>query len=502
MGWTVRLDVYRPLEKTRPMIISFLHTSWPLLFAGFTLLLSLATAGHAIIYKRDSRAAVGWVGLIWLAPLIGSILYILLGINRVRRRVSGKRGDESQHLIELETFACSPSSILDHLGPDEKHLAEMARMNERLSGMALLKGNRIEPLLNGDEAYPAMCQAIDQSTASLTLTSYIFDNDRVGQRFVAALSRAVQRGVEVRVLIDAVGARYSIPPVIHRLRIAGVRVARFMPNYLPWSTPYINLRSHRKLLVADGRLAFTGGMNIRADHVLGDAPRYPTLDIHFQVTGPVVHELQATFAEDWLFTTGERLQGDLWFAPPENAGPILARALPDGPDKDYDKMRKSFHGALSVAERSVLIVTPYFLPDASLISAINSCALRGVDVDILLPSQNNLKLVAWASMAQMWQILEWGCRVWMAPPPFDHSKLLVVDGAWTLIGSPNWDARSLRLNFELALESYDTAFARRIEEIIREKMKGAHPLTLDEVNSRPLPIQLRDGAARLLSPYL
>ena len=476
--------------------------TWPYLAAGFSLLLSVATAGHAIIYKRDSRAAVGWVGLIWLAPVIGPVLYILFGVNRIRRQAAGIRGDEREHLDAVERHACSLDALKAALPADSKHLVEMGRVTERLTQLQLLRGNTIEPLCNGDEAYPAMLAAIDAASRSITLTTYIFGNDAAGRRFVAALDAAVRRGVQVRVLIDSVGARYSVPPVTGRLRAAGVPTARFMPSWAPWASPYWNLRSHRKILVVDGALGFTGGMNIRGNNLLLAGGSHPTRDVHFRVTGPVVHELQAVFVEDWQFTTGERLTGETWFPPIHGAGSVLARAVPDGPDKDYDKLRMAFQGALSVARRSVRIVTPYFLPDAALIGALNTSAMRGVEVDIVLPAANNLRLVAWASMAQLWQVLEWGCRVWMTPPPFDHSKLLVVDGVWSMIGSANWDPRSLRLNFELGLECYDLDLAGRLEGLADAKIAEAYPLTLAAVDGRPLPVKLRDGLARLLAPYL
>ena len=480
----------------------FIYTFWPYFVAGFGLLLSLVAGGHAIIYKRDSRAAVGWVGLIWLAPFIGPLLYVLLGINRIHRKAAGIRGEECEHVAPMEAFACSLTDLADRLPDGRKHLTGIARLSEQLTQLDLLKGNRVDVLCNGDEAYPAMIDAIEKATQSISMTTYIFDNDRAGRQFVDALSAAVKRGVEVRVLIDSVGARYSIPPVTRSLRANGVRVATFMPSFVPWSTPYVNLRSHRKILIVDGHIGFTGGMNVREGNVLSSHSSHPTRDVHFRVTGPVVQELQATFVEDWHFTTRELLNGGAWFAPPAETGPVIARAVPDGPDNHYDKMRMVFHGALSVAQRSVRIVTPYFLPDAALISTLNTCAMRGVQVDIVLPETNNLKMVAWASMAQMWQILEWGCRVWLTPPPFDHSKLLVVDGAWSMIGSANWDPRSLRLNFEFGVECYDVELATRLDELVDQRIRESRRLTLAEVNDRPLPAKLRDGIARLFAPYL
>ena len=475
----------------------------PLVPAAVSLVVSLIATGHAILYKRDSRAAVAWVGLIWLVPFVGPLLYVLLGINRIRRRVSGRRGRESSLVTDLDPVACAVSDLSAVLPDDRGHLAPMAQLGGSITRLALLRANAITPLIDGDEAYPAMIEAIENAARSISLCVYIFDNDGIGGRFVDALSRAVARGVEVCVLVDAVGARYSMPPVTNRLRKQGVRTARFMSGVLTWRTPYLNLRNHRKILVVDGTTGFTGGMNIRDHHLLNENPPHKARDIHFRVTGPVVRQLQAVFVDDWQFTTEELLTGDRWFPDLQHSeGTVLARVIPDGPDKNLDRMSMAFLGALAVARHSVRIMTPYFLPDRALIAALSICALRGVEVDIVLPSENNLKLVAWAAMAQMWQVIEWDCRVWMTPPPFDHSKLMVVDDALCLIGSSNWDPRSLRLNFELGVECYDVELAARLTTVIRNRMAAAHRLTPQDVNGRPLHVKLRDGVVRLAAPYL
>jgi cardiolipin synthase len=174
----------------------------------------------------------------------------------------------------------------------------------------------------------------------------------------------------------------------------------------------------------------------------------------------------------------------------------------DGPDEDFEKLRWTILGALSIARYSVQIMTPYFLPDSAVISALNLAALRGVQVDIVLPAKSNLRFVDWASRAMWWQVLEHGCRIWLTPPPFDHSKLMLVDGCWVLLGSANWDARSLRLNFEFNLECYDVELCRRLEKIIETKRHDARQVTLEQVDGRSIPARLRDGIARLLTPYL
>jgi cardiolipin synthase len=196
------------------------------------------------------------------------------------------------------------------------------------------------------------------------------------------------------------------------------------------------------------------------------------------------------------------LRGDSWFPKTENAGQVLARGVADGPDENFEKLLWTLLGAISIARYSVRIVTPYFLPDSAVVSALNLAAMRGVQVDIILPARIDLPFVLWASRAMWSQVLQHGCRIWLTPPPFDHSKLMLVDGCWVLLGSANWDARSLRINFEFNLECYDVELAQRLDQWIETKRNGAHPVTMEEVDGRSLPARLRDGIARLLSPYL
>lgn len=470
---------------------------WPLISTGFYLLACLLATGHALLHKRDTRAATIWIIVIWTLPLFGPLLYLALGVNRVRRRA-----------IQLGVHSTLNRPVPENLGEPEpagaEHLHLIASVVSHIVKQPLTAGNAIEPLVNGDAAFPAMLAAIASAQKSVTLCTYIFDRDASGKQFVAALKRAVRRGVAVRVLVDAAGVRYSWPPITWSLRRTKIPHAKFLPASLftPWRAATINLRNHRKSLVVDGRIAFTGGMNLRHGNVLAARPAHPVQDLHFRVTGPVVTELQVAFANDWAFATGESLDGDLWFGETAECGDVIARVIPDGPDADFENARWTLLAALAEAQFTVKILTPYFLPDPALITALNLAALRGVRVDIILPAKNNLPFVHWASRAQWWQVLERGCRVWLTPPPFDHSKLMIVDGHWVLLGSANWDTRSLRLNFELNVEAYGRGFAAAMEKIFSEKLSTAREVTQAEVDGRALPVKLRDALARLFSPYL
>jgi cardiolipin synthase len=470
---------------------------WPNIAAGFHFLAALLASAHALLNKRDTRAATIWIGIVWLMPGLGPILYLALGVNRLRRRA-----------VKLGVHKTFSRDIPENLGEPEhdgaEHLKHIARVVSRVATQPLTAGNKIEPLVNGDAAFPAMLAAIDSAKKSISLCTYIFDNDASGKQFVAALARAARRGVAVRVLVDSAGTRYSFPPITWKLRRAKIPFAKFLPASLftPWRVATINLRNHRKSLVVDGATAFTGGMNIRHGNVLAEKPKSPVQDLHFRVTGPVVVELQEAFANDWAFTTDEILDGEIWFPELREAGDVIARVITDGPDADFENARWTLLAALAEAQTSVKILTPYFLPDTTLISALNLASLRGVRVDIILPAKNNLPPVQWASRSMWWQVLERGCKIWLTPPPFDHSKLMIVDGHWVLLGSANWDARSLRLNFEMNVECYGRAFAQEMEKIVAKKMLGAHEVTLAEVDARSLPKKLRDAIARLFSPYL
>ncbi|MBW7931733.1 MAG: PLDc N-terminal domain-containing protein [Gammaproteobacteria bacterium] len=464
-------------------------------------LLAIVASVHILLTKADVRAAIAWTGLVWLAPVFGPVSYLLFGINRIRRAVGRMREVRDSHTAE------HPASVRQ---AQEERVGErlpagwqsLAKLTDRVSVEPLEDGNHIESLLDGDAAYPAMLAAIAGASRSISLTTYIFDRGVVAAEFVAALAAAVARGVEVRVLVDGLGARYSRPTILAELRRHRIRTASFLPVRLPVPNPYSNLRNHRKILVVDGELAFTGGLNIRDACVLARPSSFPTRDLHFRLRGPVVLHLQDTFVFDWRFATGEHLVGENWFPPARRAGAMLARGIADGPDETRDALLLTLLGALATATATVRIVTPYFLPDPPLIDALRVTAMRGVRVEILIPARGNLRLVQWAQMAQLKPVLRGGCHVFLTRAPFDHSKLMVVDGQWSLIGSANWDPRSLRLNFEHVVECYSSAFATALEGIVDAKLEGAQALGVQDLEARALWRKLRDGAAWLMQPYL
>jgi cardiolipin synthase len=452
------------------------------------LVLALGVTVHILLTKREVASAVGWMGLVWFAPIVGAICYVVLGVNRVKRRANQLRPQDG------DPGGSPPFPVTG----DEP--GSLARGIGRLTDRPLLAGTAMQVFRNGDEAYPPMLAAIAGANISIGLSSYIFRADRWGKRFIDALAAARARGVEVRVLIDGIGGGWLMSRAYHRLRHRRVTAARFMHSLLPWRMPFLNLRSHKKILVIDGVIAFTGGMNIAEENVMGTNPKEPVQDVHFRIDGPVVSQLAETFAGDWAFVTGEELRGDAWLPKIPARHGALARVIDSGPDEDVQKIEFAVLQAVGCARTSVAVMTPYFLPDERLITALSLASMRGVAIDLVVPRKGNHTLVNWATRANVGPLLADGVRIWQSPPPFHHTKIMVVDGEWCLIGSCNWDIRSFRLNFELCMEVYDTGLAATLTSIMDSTRGPA--LTLENLDSRPLPVRLRDAGARLLLPYL
>jgi len=439
-----------------------------------------------LMRKRDVAAAIGWIGMAWLAPALGALLYFSFGINRVRRRALRLMGADA-----LPAYEGQQAPVDDPLADLETAVGAVTRRRPT-------PGRVVAHLFCGDEAYPEMLAAIESAKVSVRLATYIFRDDEAGEKFIAALSAARRRGASVSVLIDGFGGGFLRSPAYHRLNREGVDAARFLHSLLPWRMAFLNLRLHKKILAVDGAVAFVGGLNIGDENVLASRPKAPVCDHHFKVSGPIVNEIEREFDEDWQFATGKNLPPAPSAPIPADAGP--SRAIASGPDQETDRLALVLLLAVNAAKRSIRIATPYFLPDEQLVTALRLAALRGVAVDIVLPANNNHPFVAWAARAHVRPLIQAGCRIWFNPPPFDHSKLMTIDGGWSLIGSANWDARSLRLNFEMTVEFRDSELAANLEKTV--DARRGRLLTLKELDARPFVIKLRDAAMRLAMPYI
>lgn len=446
---------------------------------------------HILLYKRESRAAMGWIMACLFIPYGGPAAYFIFGINRVRTRARSMRRMLFRVDYESRRALATPS---------DKPGKGIETVGQRLTGRSLSSGNIIHVHHNGDQAYPAMLASIGDAEQQVLLATYILKADDTGRAFADALGAAVTRGVDVKVLVDGVGEMYSWKKPSRLLRRRGIKVGRFLPPRLIPPSIYVNLRNHRKILVIDREVAYAGGMNIKDDHVsIGGQPRRIT-DVHFGLRGPVVAELAAVFSNDWQFATGESVQSIL--KPTTTDGHARCRVIPDGPDDELDTLALAIQGIVSAASSSIEIMTPYFLPSRELIASLQAAALRGISVRIVLPAENNLFYVHWANRNLLAELIQWGIAIYYQPAPFCHSKLLCVDDEYCLIGSANLDPRSLRLNFEIGVEILSAPLNSELRKHLDEIATISKPVTIEELQNRSTPVRLRDSFVNLFSPYL
>jgi cardiolipin synthase len=461
-------------------------------------IVAIYSATHALLYKKDSRAAFGWIAVCIFIPLFGPLLYFMFGINRVHKRARALAVpflDDASHqknsTIGNELLKQIPSS-LENLQKVSNHITELP----------LIGGNQIEILYSGEQTYIEMLKAINEAKEYIFLCVYIFKRDKVGKQFSQALIEAKNRSVEVYVLIDGIGELYSLRKVRRKLAKHGVKVLRFLPPKLIPFNFSINLRNHRKLLVIDDELGFVGGMNISAEYFQKDDTEEGSLkDIHFKITGNLSQQLRHVFEIDWHFMGG-KINKNASQESRNSISPTICRTIIDGPGENLDHLSIILLSAINSADHEITLMTPYFLPSRELIGALQTAALRGVTITIILPGQNNLSYVHWASRHMLWELLGNDVDIYYQPPPFSHSKLFVIDKQYSLIGSANIDPRSLRLNYEVGVEVYDVDFATKLNCYAQNILKNCRQITLEEVDNRSLLIKIRDGIAWLFTPYL
>ncbi|SBS29369.1 putative cardiolipin synthase YwiE [Marinomonas spartinae] len=459
--------------------------------------LSIMTSLHVLLFKENERTSLAWIGLVILSPVVGSLFYWLFGINRIKRLA---RKEHPQTL--KQDFRPEEKTVDFHQLPANWHSAIVA--GYAIHPVNYVAGNRVAPLINGEMAYPAMIESIDRAQHYIVLSSYIFDYDSLGHQFVDALAKAHERGVIVNVLLDGVGIGYSWHKSDRALKKRGVKTARFLPAISLTSTRFINLRNHRKILCVDGAEAYIGGMNVSKDNLVMSS-KHPIDDIHFKVTGPVIDQISQVFIEDWFFATGELIEFPLYCPDTQTSRgdkPVIARVVQDGPDEYHDRIHWTLISAIGCAQKSVKVMTPYFIPDQTLMTSLHAAALRGVLVEIIVPEHSNIPFIDWVMEANFSRIMEHGIRIYKNKRPFDHSKIVMIDDIWSFIGSTNWDARSLEFNFEINLECFDVGLNKQLTEFFLQKKQNASLVTENDVRAVPSYKKVRNNLVRLFSPYL
>lgn len=471
---------------------------------------------HVLQQRREASSALFWLMVVWSFPFLGVTGYLFFGIHRVPEKAWKRRNAmeafgrertarEEAELSAVYWRAMNSSVATERIPPGATRVNRT--LNSLLPDFPLLGGNRLDLLQNGDEAYPAMLEAIHSARHHIHLQSFILANDGVGKKFLDALLEQARAGVEVRVLIDRFG---STPAVVSgflrhwknrspRMRLASWSQADPLKRQFQ-----LHLRNHRKTLIVDGCTAFTGGINLSEENQ--SVPTRPAIrDLQVRVKGPVVQELQYSFLSDWSFMTGEsadRLLCPEHFPTLPSEDGMLARIIPGGPDVLQDVIADSLFACIRVAQRQILATTPYFIPTPDLLRALRIAALEGIDVRIVVPRLNNHWYAGYAGAALYEELLDSGVRLYERNPPFLHTKAMVVDDELSVVGTANLDARSLRLNYETNLLVIDSDFAGRVKQQILEELGQSRELSPEIWRKRSALRRMLENACSLIAPAL
>jgi cardiolipin synthase len=459
-----------------------------------------------VIQQRgDPMKTIAWLLVVTFLPLVGLVFYFFFGKNYRKEKIFSRKGlADSERLKHLARYqpGDKPDATYwhDELIAGKTHIMKMLYNSDK----ALLTAhNRVKILVNGKVTFEHIIAELEKAEKHIHLEYYIIDDDRIGNEIRRILIRKAQEGLEVRVIYDDIGCWSLSDQYIQSLKNAGAHVFPFMPVRFPYFTSKINYRNHRKIIVIDGKVGFVGGLNIADRYISGSEELGPWRDTHLKIEGEAVYSLQSVFLLDWYFVSKRNLHHqDQYFPPVEITERHLIQIVASGPDSDWSSIMQTFFSAIATAKSYIYISTPYFLPNESILTALRTASLSGVDVRMLLPEQGDSKLVHWSSFSYIGQLLDAGIRVYLYRKGFTHSKLMMVDDAFCSIGTANMDIRSFDQNFEVNALIYDQRFAVAMRNIFMNDTKDLKHINIDDWEARSRWVVLRESVARLVSPVL
>ena len=475
---------------------------WLLALFVLELLLRLSFVGVVLLRRRPSSQTLAWILLIVGLPLVGTLLYLMMGeIKMGSRRIRRHREIVNRIQSSAPFVAADRSALRPELSPK---FEQIATLGEAVSEVDVLGGNALKLLGDADLWIDSLIADIDEAEFHCHLLTYIYLADHTGARVGEAFKRAVRRGVACRVLVDAVGSKRFLRSALRReLEQAGVQVVPAMHvNPLQMLFSRIDLRNHRKIVVIDGAIGYTGSYNI-ADPAFAIKPRFaPWVDCMVRVQGPVVWDLQMLFVEDWYLDTDESLEDLLNIQPLALADGVPAQVIGSGPNSFNEGLRQLLIASMYSAREELILTTPYFVPDEAMLSAVSAAARRGVSTTLVLPARNDSPLVAAASRSHYQYLLDSGVRVHEYRKGLLHAKTITVDRLLGIVSTANLDRRSFELNFEVSLVVFNDDFASQLRFLQTSYLADSLPLAASEWNARSLPRKLWHSAASLLSPLL
>ena len=449
--------------------------------------------------RRQHRSNIAWLLVVFFMPIPGTILYLLIGENRLPSRRASRYAKllESFDVVR-KRFASHPSMTSLHLPPE---FASTGQFVEKLGNLPIVEGNSHDIIIETEEMIDRLIEDINAAEKQVHLLYYIYVDDETGRRVAGALAKAVKRGVACRVLVDAVGSKAMFKRLGPEMIQQGIQLHSALPvNLFRRRMSRIDLRNHRKLAIIDGRIAYSGSQNIvNANYGHKDLAWH---DMSVRSTGPIVLQLQSVFMGDWYFETDELLDIEEVLPVPVETGTSITQTLPSGPDYPTENYQRIVVAALHGAQKQVTITSPYFVPDDAFMQAMEVAVLRGVKVDLILPEKSDQILVGAASRSYYDQLLDLGVNLYLYKPGLLHAKTLSIDNQIALIGSSNFDIRSFELNFETSLIFYGSDMADRLHAIQREYRESSYLLTKETWSGRGWWTQRFENIVKMLSPLL
>ncbi|MGC9450073.1 MAG: cardiolipin synthase [Oceanipulchritudo sp.] len=468
--------------------------------AGVLLIFQLAglfLAGRVILSNRSTHGTIAWGLSLVMLPLIAVPLYLLFGRNRLESYIEARRRIDREF---MRTHPIHPEHPEGSLKETEDR-SEQWKILVDLAKVPLTSGNEVELSFTGRETFASIAEGMQRAREYILFQFFIFRTDEEGRRFTEIMKTKAKEGVRVYFLVDAIGSRHLPRMFFRELREAGIEAGRFLPGRTLRGRLRLNFRNHRKVVVVDGREAWTGGHNIGVEYVGGDKRMGAWRDTHLRVKGPAVNAIQLAFLEDWFWVMRSKLELN-WDVAPANAGLVKALCLATGPTDPEDTCTLAFVHLINQAKKRLWIHSPYFVPAEEVIIALQLATLRGVDVRILLPSQKDHRMVwlssfYFSSLPQLNRV-----RFYRYHPGFFHSKMMLVDDEILATGTVNFDNRSFRINFEITLVMQDPEIIRTSEEQMRRDFAQSREDPVDPLAIRSLPFRLAARSVRLLSPLL
>lgn len=470
------------------------------IFTALGYLLTLVLIRWVLLTKeKQPVSSVAWIMAIVTIPLLGGLLFLIFGINTVERRAARKlRATRaiSRTIPELSQYQLIAGEALS---PQQERLMRLAT---HVTETHPTTGNVVELLADTNRTQALIEQAIQSAEKTIHLEYYIWQPDRTGTRVRDMLIQKVRTGVKVRFLYDGIGSSRLSNRFLQPMRDAGIHVAAFIPGRTFRERWSLNLRNHRKIVIVDGQTGFTGGMNIGDEYLGKNVQLGFWRDTHLRLHGPTVLQLQQVFVEDWYYATNEEVTQPELFPTPVEPGNVTAQVIVGEPAGEARAFHSLMFAAINEAREQVLLATSYFVPPESLVTALETAAQRGVKVRLLLPGKSDHPWTVLAARSYYETLLIAGVEIFEYGGGLLHSKTLTIDGTWSLVGSPNFDNRSLMLNFEVAVAAYDSKTATQLEEQFESDLAKAKRIDPRAWSNRPERYVLAENICRLFAPVL